>query len=35
VPGRWALGPHQYARWHAGAWRHNSRGYYWVEGHWS
>lgn len=34
VPGRWAVRPHNHARWVEPEWRHHQRGWVFVEGHW-
>src|SRR5690348_17472688 len=34
VPGRWVMPPRPRARWVAGHWSRDRRGWYWVDGHW-
>jgi hypothetical protein len=34
APGIWQLPPRPHARWIAPEWRHTSRGWYRVDGHW-
>jgi hypothetical protein len=33
-PGTWVIIQTGYHRWEPGRWRHDRRGWYWVEGHW-
>ena len=34
VPGTWQTPPHEHAVWVAPEWRHESRGWWRVDGHW-